>query len=41
MADVVRPAKPAFREKGYVSGQTASGAPGWSQWEQFEQVPDL
>ena len=41
MADVVKPAKPAFREKGYVSGQTASGAPGWSQWEQFEQVPNL
>ena len=34
----VKPAKPAFREKGaVVAGQTNM----FSQWEMFEQVPDL
>ena len=41
MATEVKPAKPAFREKGYVAGQIASTDAGWSQWEQFERVPDL
>lgn len=38
MATDTRP-KPSLREKGYVSGQ--SDALGFSQWEQFERVPDL
>ncbi|WP_237741756.1 DUF935 family protein [Tsukamurella sp. 1534] len=38
MADKVKPAKPAFREKGaVVAGQVNM----FSQWEMFEQVPDL
>lgn len=38
MALDVKPAKPAFREKGaVVAGQTNI----FSQWEMFEQVPDL
>lgn len=37
-----KPPKPAFREKGYVTSQGGTGSDGWfSQWEQFEQVPDL
>lgn len=38
MATDTRP-KPSLREKGYVSGQM--NAQGFSQWEQFERVPDL
>lgn len=34
----VKPAKPAFRERGAVMAQQAGG---FSQWELFEQVPDL
>ena len=40
-APVVKPPKPALREKGYVSGQASSADAGFSQWEQFERVPDL
>ncbi|AFR47998.1 phage portal protein family protein [Gordonia sp. KTR9] len=34
----VKPAKPAFRERGAVLAQQSNG---FSQWEMFEQVPDL
>lgn len=32
------PAHPVFAERGYASGSADNA---WSQWEQFEQVPDL
>lgn len=35
----VKPPKPVFVEKGYVAGTVPDG--GFSQWEQFERVPDL
>ncbi|MFD3748338.1 DUF935 family protein [Nocardia sp. NPDC058633] len=42
MATDIKPATPAFREKGYVNGQnTATGSGDFSQWNEFEQVPDL
>ncbi|MGY4098053.1 phage portal protein family protein [Nocardia sp. R16R-3T] len=42
MPTEIKPPKPSFREKGYVSGQNAAtGLGDWSQWEQFEQVPEL
>ncbi|MGI5222181.1 phage portal protein family protein [Nocardia sp. CA-290969] len=42
MPTEIKPAKPAFREKGYVNGQIAGHDVGhFSQWEQYEQVPDL
>lgn len=34
----VKPAKPAFRERGMVLAPQSNG---FSQWEMFEQVPDL
>lgn len=39
----IKPAKPSFREKGYVYGQYASGGGlgNFSQWELHEHVPDL
>ncbi|QFG08064.1 portal protein [Gordonia phage PCoral7] len=39
--DVVKPPKPALREKGYVHGQISAAEAGFSQWEMFERVPDL
>ncbi|MBF6289309.1 phage portal protein family protein [Nocardia cyriacigeorgica] len=42
MPTEIKPAKPAFREKGYVNGLTSDpGASDFSMWEQFERVPDL
>ncbi len=42
MSTEIKPAKPAFREKGYVYGQaSATGVGDFSQWNEFEQVPDL
>lgn len=42
MPTEIKPPKPSFREKGYVSGQMmGTGLGDWSQWEQYEQVPDL
>ncbi|MFE3597329.1 DUF935 family protein [Bacillus subtilis] len=42
MPTEVKPAKPVFREKGYVYGLNASSGLGnFSQWEQFERVPEL
>ncbi|ANA86870.1 portal protein [Gordonia phage Utz] len=38
---VVKPPKPAIREKGYVHGQISAAEAGFSQWEMFERVPDL
>ncbi|QFG09629.1 portal protein [Gordonia phage Pipp] len=38
---VVKPPKPAIREKGYVNGQISAAEAGFSQWEMFERVPDL
>lgn len=42
MPTEVKPAKPVFREKGYVYGLNAgNGLGNFSQWEQFERVPEL
>lgn len=42
MATETKPPKPSFKEKGYVSGQTAGTDFGlFSAWEQFERVPEL
>lgn len=40
----VKPPAPALREKGYVINAPTPAATGWgdfSQWEEFEQVPEL